>query len=115
MSVLCEITQFGKGILIGGWDKYGDSNSNKFIGNTNDPLINGVSCALSDSAKLALNVGHNDWLRITFDDGTVYIRQVRDRAPESNKRVDFFNYYAFDDQMDKRGMFAQVEKLILSV
>ena len=111
MNLVCVITQYGKSKKAGGWDPYGDSFTDKFIGNHDNTLINGISCAVTTATKESLNLENGDWLKITFTNGHYYLRRVDDIAPESNARVDFFNYYAFDEQMNSFGDTATVEKI----
>jgi hypothetical protein len=107
-----EITQYGKGIKAGGWDKYGDSYTDQFLGNLGT-IYSGVSCAITKPVRLALNLVNGDWLKIVFPGGQVYYRRVDDEAPEDNARVDFFNYFAFDTQMDGLGDTAEITKVIM--
>lgn len=109
--MITKITQYGKGTKVGGWDKYGDTNSNKFIGNRDNELINGVSCALTQMFALRILAKPGDWLQIVFPTGQVYLRRYDDTAPQAEYRCDFFNYYAFDEQMDNFGDTADVRVL----
>ena len=104
-----EITQYGLSDKAGGWDGVGDSGTDKFEGNENNLIVNGVSCALSPLARTALGAKDGQTVKVTFPNEVVYHRQVADSTDNlPNQRVDFFNAYAFDKQMDKFGEEADV-------
>lgn len=106
-----QITQYGLSNAKDGWDGVGDPGTDAFKGNADNVIINGVSCALSPSARVALgNVPDGKWLVVTFANGVVYRRQVTDSTSTQllNDRCDFFNAYAFDKQMDSFGGYADV-------
>lgn len=86
-----KITQYGISVKNRGWDGVGDSGTDKFLGNHNNKLVDGVSCALTVSAQTILGAKAGDWLFIVFDDNTTQIRRFDDRAPESDPRLDLFN------------------------
>lgn len=102
------VTQYGLSPQNGGWDPDWDSSTDKFIGDHGNTLQNGISCALTASARDLLEAKHGDYLQITFPNGFTYVRRFDDTAPEANSRIDFFNAYAFDKQMDGAGEFADV-------
>lgn len=119
MKMKC--TQYGVSEAAGGWDGKGDSGTDSFLGNANNTLVNGVSCALSPSARAKLNTlaPHGNiqgyWLSIVFSNGFQYLRRVDDSTSAEllDDRVDFFNAYAFDKQMDAAGQFADVQVIHL--
>lgn len=113
LQVIAEITQYGRSVKAGGWDIDGDDDTDKFEGNIGT-IYSGVDCAVTDSMRAALGgPADGKWLRIIFHDknknAVEYRRRIGDRAPESDKRVDFFNYWAFDHQQDGLGDYALVE------
>jgi hypothetical protein len=114
----CKITQYGLSAKAGGWDTYGDSSTDKFEGDHGNMLQNGISCALTASAVAGLlrpdgsPILHGDYLQIVFENGFTYIRRWDDTAPESDPRLDMFNAYAFDKQMDAAGQFADARVIV---
>ena len=88
-----KITQYGISIQAGGWDGKGDSGTDQWLGNEGNTLVDGVSCALTQSAQKELCAKFGDTLLITYDDGSTEQRIVADRAPEDDGRLDRFNAY----------------------
>lgn len=113
LKVIAKITQYGRATKSGGWDIDGDTSTDSFLGNVGNTIYSGVDCAMSDSLRYALgNPPDGKWVRVTFNSkDAIYIRRIGDRAPEADKRCDFFNYWAFDQQMDHLGDYALVELL----
>jgi hypothetical protein len=85
-----KITQYGYSN-----DKNGDSLTRAHLGVQDIELEQGVSCALTDSAKSALGAHVGDWVRIDFGGGEVAFRRVDDRAPENERRVDMYAVEGF--------------------
>lgn len=100
-----KITQYGLSKHAGGWDPYGDSGTDKYIGSRNNKLVDGVSCALTESAEEGLGCKFGDTLLVTFDDGSTQARVVADRAPEEDARLDMFNALA---ELPQASTFAEV-------
>lgn len=100
-----KVTQYGKSIKAGGWDTYGDSFTDRFVGDHGNILNDGLSCALTHSARDALGAKHGDTIIIDFGDGKKETREYDDTAPESDMRVDLFNYDSFVPDLP---LFAEV-------
>lgn len=74
---------------MGGWDHDGDSDTDKFLGNHDNKLVDGLSCALT--VKLAILLAateKKEWqtilgrkISIVWEDGTTEVRQYDDTAP----------------------------------
>lgn len=92
---LIKITQYGKSLKSGGWDPDGDTESDAKIGNEDNTIVSGKSCALTKLAVELLQIKELEWLRFRCADGTYQLRQYGDTAPESDARIDLFNYEAF--------------------
>jgi hypothetical protein len=103
-----KITQYGLSLKALGWDGVGDSGTDNFEGDHGNVIQNGISCALTASAAALLGAKHGDYLQILFANGFAYIRRYDDTAPEDDPRLDMFNAYAWDKQMDGEGQFADV-------
>jgi hypothetical protein len=91
-----RITRYGKSKEAGGWDNYQDDGTDKLEGDHGNTLVDKVSCALTASARAALNISHGQWVFIQFSDGLFQCRRYDDTAPEENERVDLF--YEFHDE-----------------
>lgn len=89
-----QITQYGKSLKSGGWDPYGDDESDEKIGNRNNKLTD-ASCALTKDARNILKSYPGAKLTVDFCNGTVLTKFDDDTAPEDNARLDVFNYDAF--------------------
>lgn len=90
-----KITQYGLSKASGGWDEYGDSGTDQWLGNRGN-ILNTSSCALTASAATALKAQHGCLLKIIFDQKHVYYRTYDDTAPEDDPRLDMFFPWAFD-------------------
>jgi hypothetical protein len=113
-ATIAQITQFGHSKEEGGWDIYGDKASDAFVGDHGNVMQSGTDCALSQSTRDAIGAidkKPNQWITVDFTNGFFYVKRIGDTAPEANKRCDFLNYYAFDEQMDKAGDYAIVTLL----
>lgn len=93
-----SITRYGRSVKAGGWDTYGDSDTDQGLGN-NGNTLSFHACAITQSAKIALGIqgkGDGTLLKIQFADGSHQYRVIEDTAPEDNMRVDLL-YYWIDD------------------
>ena len=84
-----QLTSYGKSISAGGWDPYGDPETDAGNGDWGLKLTPNA-CALTDSAALALNAHPGDWVKINLGEGVSMSRQYLDRAPEENMRCDCY-------------------------
>jgi hypothetical protein len=95
MSTKLQVTRYGLSKKAGGWDPYGDSETDKGLGSKGN-ILSYFACAITDSARMALGANFDDYLVIVFPDGRQQIRRIEDRAPELNGRVDLFYPWADD-------------------
>jgi hypothetical protein len=103
-----KITQYGLSPKVGGWDQYGDPETDKFSGahGTLKPQA-AVDCALTDSLRDKLGIKPGQCVRVQWPGQALVLRFV-DRAPESDDRVDVFRPYQFSLAQDHWGDFADV-------
>lgn len=88
--ISCCITRYGLSKKVGGWDTYGDSGTDDWIGDHNNHLTT-ASCALNALAMELFGCKSGDILRIVIDLQREQFRRVDDTAPEIDKpRVDLF-------------------------
>jgi hypothetical protein len=94
-----KITQYGYAD-----DPYMDTDTRKGDG-AYHKLEEGISCALTDSARHALGANKHAWVEIKFAGGVSQYRRIDDRAPEVDKRVDLYNPGGFQNAL---GDYAEV-------
>ena len=94
-KVKVALTQYGPSPKIGGWDKYGDSDTDAGVGIQNRKLTR-QSCALTDTVRDALGALPGDNIEIDLGGGQIIYRVYDDRAPEANARVDLYQPIGFD-------------------
>lgn len=110
----CELTRYGKSLEAGGWDDYQDGGTDAGMGCRSsilpdgtiiNPLIDGVTCALSKPAEEALGCEVGSWLDILLPDGRIVQRQFNDRtSPDlTNARVDFYCEWKDDPTIPETG------------
>ena len=103
-----RITQFGLSVKAGGWDQYGDPETDKFIGAHGKLMPQAaVDCALTDSLRDKLGIKPGQYVKVCWPAQTLCLRFI-DRAPESDDRVDVFRPYQFSLAQDHWGDFADV-------
>lgn len=85
----CSVTRYGLSPKVGGWDHDGDSQTDQFIGNHDNKLVDGLSCALTVKlADLLAEPLKTSWqgilgrkIGILWEDGTTEVRRYDDTAP----------------------------------
>lgn len=89
MSIQASITRYGLSPKVGGWDVPGDSATDRFEGNHDNKLVDGLSCALTVKlAALLAATEQKQWedilgrkISIVWDCGVAEVRQYDDTAP----------------------------------
>lgn len=95
-----KTTRYGLSPKVGGWDPYGDSYTDQWLGDGKDGhTLTTASCALTKSAANALGARPGDIIRVIWDNRTETFRRYDDTAPEDEMRVDLF--YPWKDNLEQ--------------
>ena len=108
------VTQYGLSKKAGGWDapdQEAGSQTDQRIGNHDNPLIENLSCAVTDSVKKTLGLKPGDKIKLVWPNGQGLIVQYDDRAPEIDDRIDLWKPKSFDKTINAWGDFAEATKL----
>jgi len=89
-----KTTRYGLSTKAGGWDPYGDSSTDQWLGDHGNTLTT-ASCALTRGAAQLLGARRGDIIRIVWGPKLEAFRRYDDTAPEDEPRVDLF--YPFQD------------------
>ena len=99
---MIKTTRYGLSPKAGGWDPYGDSETDQWLGDGKDgQTLTTASCALTTKAADILGAKPGDIIHIKWDNKTEQYRRYDDTAPEDEARVDlFYPYYDNPTQPD---------------